>query len=538
MARSTRPAARRRGACACRDASAAKGRAPLPPPGLSRQGLRSPPCSGLPGGFAPHVRFSRCPPAGGFALHGRSPRGGPAGFLSCQGLSPRGALRGGLSLQGRSPRGAPPAFRSCHGLSPRGGRPGVHGRSLRGPSPGGLLLHGRSSRGRSPAFLSQGRSLRGRPAAGLPVHGRSFAARRPGWLAAPWPIAARWTGFRPAACRSTADRRGRSPAGSRVRRAVRRWSRGASGFLSCPVDRAAPGAAFFPATACSRAAVRRASPARAIVGGPAVAAASSSDHARTGRCLLLEPIARIFVRAARPPVGVPPLAARRRFGERRFRVALVALEVFLLGLARFPQLAAGEPLHRDVLVLSLELVQGGEELFALARTKCRRCAVDQDRPVGIARRHPHILSGHRSTDCAARVAATTSLAPLLPRRDTGSCGPRSRRRLRSARSSSAARPCGWSSTSARSRRSSRSSRRTRRANRRCQSVQRTERTATMRRGVIPIRKSIRVPGAHTVIGVELSAFLAAAREQLCAVVEDSVRLWSARCALTLASRGA
>src|SRR6185436_14214204 len=110
-----------------------------------------------------------------------------------------------------------------------------------------------------------------------------------------------------------------------------------------------------------------------------------------GPVLLLEPIALVLVRAARAPVGVAPLAARRRFGERCCRLPLVALEVFLLGLARSPQLAAREPLHRDVRVFSLELVERGEQLVALARAKCGRRAVGQDRPVGVARRHPLIL---------------------------------------------------------------------------------------------------------------------------------------------------
>src|SRR6185503_14951013 len=75
---------------------------------------------------------------------------------------------------------------------------------------------------------------------------------------------------------------------------------------------------------------------------------------------LLEPIARILVRAARPPIGVAPLAVRRRLAVRRLCRTLAALEVFVLRFARFPEPAAREPLQGDVRIFSLQLMEGGE----------------------------------------------------------------------------------------------------------------------------------------------------------------------------------
>src|SRR6185503_12486627 len=96
---------------------------------------------------------------------------------------------------------------------------------------------------------------------------------------------------------------------------------------------------------------------------------------------LLEPIARILVRAARPPIGVAPLAARRRLAVRRLCRTLAALEVFVLRFARFPEPAAREPLQGDVRIFSLQLMEGGQELFPLPGPECRWRAVDEDRPV-------------------------------------------------------------------------------------------------------------------------------------------------------------
>ena len=114
-----------------------------------------------------------------------------------------------------------------------------------------------------------------------------------------------------------------------------------------------------------------------------------------GTILFLEPVARIFVRAAGTPVAAPPLRRRPialRLPRRRRRVAL-HLEIVALRLPRLPQLPACEPAHRDVWALPLELYERRLELLALPRAESRRLLVDQNRPVGMAGRHPAILTG-------------------------------------------------------------------------------------------------------------------------------------------------
>jgi hypothetical protein len=103
--------------------------------------------------------------------------------------------------------------------------------------------------------------------------------------------------------------------------------------------------------------------------------------------LLLEAIARIFVRATGPPVRAALLAGEGRtpFG-RAFR------------LGRLPQLAAREPLHRDILIGALQLRDGWLQLLRLAGAKRRRLAVDQDGPVRESWRHRLIPGG---TDASA-----------------------------------------------------------------------------------------------------------------------------------------
>ena len=114
-------------------------------------------------------------------------------------------------------------------------------------------------------------------------------------------------------------------------------------------------------------------------------------------------VARRYLRFS-GPVFVALVAALAR---RRRRV-LLGLEIVAFGLARRPQLAAREPLHGDVGVLALQLDNGGLQLLALARAEGRRLVVDQDRPVGVARRHPAILTLTLDSDpddqCAACAA--------------------------------------------------------------------------------------------------------------------------------------
>jgi hypothetical protein len=77
----------------------------------------------------------------------------------------------------------------------------------------------------------------------------------------------------------------------------------------------------------------------------------------------------------------PPLATAR-FPRRPWRPARR-----LCRLWRVPQAAAGVPLHRDVGVFPLQLVERGQQLVAFAGAKRGRSVVDEDGPVGVARGH-------------------------------------------------------------------------------------------------------------------------------------------------------
>src|SRR5205085_703869 len=109
--------------------------------------------------------------------------------------------------------------------------------------------------------------------------------------------------------------------------------------------------------------------------------------------LFLEPIARILVAAAGTPVVAAPLGGRRPVAAiaRLGRRAPLLLEVRLLCFAGVPQFAAREPAHRHVCALALKLDQGRLQFLALAGAEGRRLPVDQNRPVGVTRRHPAIL---------------------------------------------------------------------------------------------------------------------------------------------------
>src|SRR5207244_18458 len=69
--------------------------------------------------------------------------------------------------------------------------------------------------------------------------------------------------------------------------------------------------------------------------------------------------------------------------KRRPRRALRGLRRF----RRLPQPPAREPFHHHVGVLPPQLIEGGQELFALAGAKGRRLLVDQNGPVRVPWRH-------------------------------------------------------------------------------------------------------------------------------------------------------
>jgi hypothetical protein len=85
----------------------------------------------------------------------------------------------------------------------------------------------------------------------------------------------------------------------------------------------------------------------------------------------------IAVRPSRPPVSSPRLARRdaAAFEER-------------LGFGRrLPQLAAGIPAQEGIGMLAHQTFERREQLLALGGAKGRRKAVDENGPVGEARRH-------------------------------------------------------------------------------------------------------------------------------------------------------
>jgi hypothetical protein len=92
-----------------------------------------------------------------------------------------------------------------------------------------------------------------------------------------------------------------------------------------------------------------------------------------------ELVAWILVLAARAPVFAAPLApgaAAVLLPQREFRRFF-----------RRPQFAAREPHHCGIRMARLQLLQRGQQLFALRRTKRRRLAAGDDRPVHVARWH-------------------------------------------------------------------------------------------------------------------------------------------------------
>lgn len=100
------------------------------------------------------------------------------------------------------------------------------------------------------------------------------------------------------------------------------------------------------------------------------------------RFWLGETCARILVLASGSPVPTSTLGVARTRYARRARL-----------FRRVPEAPAREPLQDDVLAGAAQLVQRGQQVVRLLRAKCRRCVVDENRPVGIARRHASCYPG-------------------------------------------------------------------------------------------------------------------------------------------------
>jgi hypothetical protein len=98
--------------------------------------------------------------------------------------------------------------------------------------------------------------------------------------------------------------------------------------------------------------------------------------ASLGLALLIEPRARILVRAAWTPVLTTLFGGLRRVAAGPLRL-----------LGRIPQLAPREVPHRYIAVGPAQLRDGGEQFLALARAERCGLAVDEDRPVRVSRRH-------------------------------------------------------------------------------------------------------------------------------------------------------
>jgi hypothetical protein len=88
----------------------------------------------------------------------------------------------------------------------------------------------------------------------------------------------------------------------------------------------------------------------------------------------LEPIARIAVFPARPPVAIAPLFLRP-----------ACLRHLFFG--RIPQPSAREPLHHDVWMLRLQLLERRLQFFLRVRAESGRLSLEDDRPVSVAWRH-------------------------------------------------------------------------------------------------------------------------------------------------------
>ena len=332
-------------------------------------------------------------------VHGRSPRGGPGrpGISALAGRFRRSATAG-LSRQGRSLRGAPPVGFAAPPASLGGPVDPSDGCYVaRLPSPAALSRHppprrtpdrsedGFPLQGRSPDGLPTQGFLCARGPVGLVCHGRSLGPRGAGVSCPGLRSRRRWTGSigrlpRPRAlCRL--------PTGSLFPRPIAAGACPATADCHREVERVVCRASLprgFDATwpGLSRS--------RCVAG-------SFSDHARSGRFF--------FLNRSRGSLCVPP--GRQSLPRRSAAGGRIALRLPRCG-CRVPLhlknrparlratptvFPARKPLHGDIGVLALQLHERRLQLLALPRAESRRRAVDQDRPVGMAGRHPAILTG-------------------------------------------------------------------------------------------------------------------------------------------------
>ena len=196
----------------------------------------------------------------------------------------------------------------------------------------------------------------------------------------PRPIAARCAGRRLVARRTVSMRRARRLAAPRTVALLLTWRFAAPWAVAMrPARRLAA-----PWPIAARRPGRRLVP-RAVAmrrprwfAAPWAIAAGLAGRRLVAICLrpLLEPRARILVRAAGAPAASALLSLRPR-------PPLSGLRCF----GRLPQAPARKPLEHDVLVRPSELVKRGQQLFLLARAERGRLPVDQNRPERVARGH-------------------------------------------------------------------------------------------------------------------------------------------------------
>lgn len=83
------------------------------------------------------------------------------------------------------------------------------------------------------------------------------------------------------------------------------------------------------------------------------------------------------------------------------------------GLGRFPEFSACEPPQYDITVGPFELPKCWQQLLGVARTERGRLTVDENRPVGEARRHRTIVPVEVTGRAAIRASAALESLQLL-----------------------------------------------------------------------------------------------------------------------------